>query len=66
MTVFQVFPESATLKPNVPVKFTITFRPLKSNNYYFQHLQFFATRPNPRLTKKTLEEFEYRELKAKP
>jgi hypothetical protein len=61
-----VFPESAVLKPNVPVRFTITFRPLKANNYYFQHLQFYAVRQNSKLTKKTLEEFEYRELKAKP
>jgi len=54
MTVFQVFPESAILKPNTPVRFTITFRPLKANNYYYQHLQFFATRQNIKITKKTL------------
>ena len=57
MTVFQVFPESAVLKPNVPVRFTVTFRPLKGNNYYFQHLQFYAVRQNSKITKKTLEEF---------
>lgn len=54
MTVFQVYPESAVLKPNVPVRFTVTFRPLKNNNYYFQHLQFYAVRQNTKITKKTL------------
>ena len=57
MTVFNVFPESATLKPNVPVKFQISFRPLKQNQYYFQHLQFFAIKANPKVSKKLLEEF---------
>ena len=66
MTVFQVYPESAVLKPNVPVKFHLTFRPLKNNHYYFQQLQFFASRQNSKVSKKTLEEFEYKELKAKP
>jgi len=54
MTVFNVYPETATLKPNVPTKFTITFRPLKSNTYYFQHLQFYAIKTNSKITKKTL------------
>lgn len=54
------------LKPNVPVRFSVSFRPLKANNYYFQLLQFYAVRQNSRLSKKTLEDFEYRELKAKP
>jgi hypothetical protein len=54
MTVFQVYPENAILKPNSPVKFYITFRPLKSNNYYYQHLQFYATRQNAKISKKTL------------
>jgi hypothetical protein len=54
MTVFQVFPESAVLKPNTPVKFSITFRPLKANNYYYQYLQFFATRQSSKISKKTI------------
>lgn len=54
MTVFQVFPESAVLKPNVPVRFNISFRPLKNNNYYFQHLQFFASKVTSKISKKTL------------
>lgn len=66
MTVFQVYPENATLKPNVPVKFTITFRPLKSATFYFQHLQYFAIKHSQKITKKTLEDFEYKELKSKP
>ena len=66
MTVFQVYPENATLKPNVPVKFTITFRPLKSATFYYQHLQFFAIKQSQKITKKTLEDFEYKELKSKP
>lgn len=57
MTVFQVFPESAILKPNATAKFSISFRPLKGNNYYFQYLQFFATQQNSKISKKTLEEF---------
>ena len=55
MTVFQVYPETAVLKPNVPVRFNISFRPLKGNNYYFQYLQFFAYRQNSKISKKTLE-----------
>jgi len=55
MTVFQVFPESAVLKPNVPTRFNISFRPLKNNNYYFQHLQFFASKQSSKISKKTLE-----------
>jgi hypothetical protein len=55
MTVFQVYPETAVLKPNVPVKFSITFRPLKSNHYYFQHLQFYAIKSNAKISKKTIE-----------
>lgn len=55
MTVFQVYPENAVLKPNLPVKFQVTFRPLKSNNYYFQHLQFYAIRQNSKVSKKTVE-----------
>jgi hypothetical protein len=55
MTVFQIYPENATLKPNVPVKFTITFRPLKSANFYFQYLQFFAIKYSQKVSKKTLE-----------
>lgn len=66
MTVFQVFPESATLKPNTPTKFTVTFRPLKSNSFFYQNLQFFAIRHSEKVNKKTLEEFEYREIKSKP
>ena len=66
MTVFQVYPESATLKPNVPVKFHITFRPLKSGAFFFQNMQFFAIKYNQKITKKTLEDFEYKDLKAKP
>ena len=54
MTVFQVFPESAVLKPNQPVKFHVSFRPLKGNNYYFQQLQFFASKEKSKVTKKTL------------
>lgn len=54
MTVFQIYPESATLKPNNPVKFNITFRPLKSNSFFFQNLQFFAIKHNPKINKKTL------------
>ena len=55
MTVFQIYPESATLKPNVPVKFHLTFRPLKSGSFYFQNLQYFAIKYSQKVTKKTLE-----------
>ena len=58
MTVFHIYPESATLKPNVPVKFQITFRPLKSGAFFFQNLQFFAVKYNQKVSKKTLEDFE--------
>ena len=54
MKVFNIFPESATLKPNVPVKFQITFRPLKSNNYYFQYLQYYAIKSNVKVSKRTV------------
>lgn len=60
MSVFQVFPESATLKPNAPTKFNVTFRPLKSNSFFFQTLQFFAIKHNQKISKKTLEDFEYK------
>lgn len=66
MSVFNVYPEAAVLKPNVPAKFFITFRPLKINNYYYQHLQFYASKQNPKITKKTLEDYELKELKSKP
>lgn len=58
MTVFQIYPESATLKPNVPVKFHINFRPLKGGSFYFQNLQYYAIKHNQKISKKTLEEFE--------
>lgn len=54
MTVFQVFPESAVLKPGVPVRFSVSFRPLRGNCYYFQMLQFFASRQGGKVSKKTL------------
>lgn len=66
MTVFQIYPESATLKPNVPVKFNVTFRPLKSGAFFYQNLQFFAIKYNQKISKKTLEDFEYKDLKSKP
>lgn len=60
MSVFQIFPESATLKPNTPVKFNITFRPLKSNSFFFQTLQFFAIKHSQKISKKTVEDFAYK------
>lgn len=54
------------LKPNVPTKFQITFRPLKSNTYYFQNFQFYAIKSSSKISKKTLEDFEYKELKSNP
>ncbi len=42
MTIFQVYPETQTLKAGATAKFYISFRPLKSNYYFFQDLQFFA------------------------
>ncbi len=57
MTVFNIYPETAVLKPNVPTKFTVTFRPLKSNTYYFQNLQFYAIKSSSKISKKTLEDF---------
>jgi hypothetical protein len=44
MTVFQVYPETQTLKAGATARFYITFRPLKSNYYFFQDLQFFAVK----------------------
>ena len=35
MQIFNVTPETATLKPNVPFTFTVTFRPNKMSSYYF-------------------------------
>lgn len=55
MTVFNIYPETAVLKPNIPTKFTITFRPLKSNTYYFQNVQFYAIKSSSKISKKTLE-----------
>lgn len=60
MTVFQIYPESATIKPNAQAKFNITFRPLKSNSFFFQNLQSFAIKHNTKISKKTLEDFEYK------
>jgi hypothetical protein len=57
MTVFQIYPESATLKPNTPTKFNITFRPLKSNSFFFQNIQFYAIKHSQKVSKKTLEDF---------
>ena len=42
MTAFQIYPESATVKPGASVKFNVTFRPLKSQYFFFQNFQFFA------------------------
>jgi hypothetical protein len=36
--------------------FTVTFRPNKSNYYFFQHLEFFAFKYSAKLTKKILQE----------
>lgn len=58
MTVFQVYPESQTLKAGATARFYITFRPLKSNYYFFQDLQFFAVKENSKVNKKTLEDYE--------
>lgn len=58
MTAFQIFPESATIKPGANVKFNVSFRPLKSQYFFFQHLQFFALKEGGKITKKTLEDFE--------
>lgn len=66
MTVFNIHPETAVLKPNVPTKFQVTFRPLKSNTYYFQNLQFYAIKNSSKISKKTIEDFEYKELKSNP
>lgn len=60
MTVFNIYPETAVLKPNTPTKFQVTFRPLKSNTFYFQNLQFYAIKSSSKISKKTLEDFEYK------
>lgn len=54
MTVFNIYPETALLKPNVTTKFTLTFRPLKYNTYYFQNLQYYAIKSSSKISKKTL------------
>jgi hypothetical protein len=58
MTVFQVFPESQTIKAGATARFYISFRPLKSNYYFFQDLQYFAVKEGAKVSKKTLEDFE--------
>jgi hypothetical protein len=42
MTAFQIYPESTTIKPGATARFTITFRPLRYQYFFFQHLQYFA------------------------
>jgi hypothetical protein len=64
MTVFQVYPESQTIKAGASARFYVSFRPLKSNYYFFQDLQFFAVRDSGKMNKKTLEEYERKELRT--
>ncbi|CAD8141208.1 unnamed protein product [Paramecium octaurelia] len=53
--VFTVTPETQSAQANSKCKFSISFRPTKSSYYYFQYIQFFAIKYNPKLTKKILD-----------
>lgn len=56
LPVFNVHPETASLKPNSQMSFQLTFRPVKSNYYFFQQLQLFAFKYSAKLTKKIIED----------
>ena len=64
LTPFQVYPESTTIKPGATARFQITFRPLKSQQFFFQHLQYFAVKDGGKINKRSLEEYEKKELKT--
>lgn len=56
MPVFCVYPETLSIKANSKATFSISFRPTKSCYYFYQYLQYFAIKYNPKLTKKLIED----------
>jgi len=48
LSVFNIYPTSAVIKPQQSSTFSVTFRPPKGSSYYFQKLQFFALRHDPK------------------
>jgi len=50
LTVFNIFPQTTTIKPKATQTFNVTFRPTKGASYFFQKLQFFAVRNDPSKT----------------
>lgn len=48
LTVFNIYPPTALIKPKSSQIFNVTFRPTKGASYFFQKLQFFAVRNDPK------------------
>lgn len=53
--IFNIFPLSKIIKPNTSERFSVTFRPHKNSFYFFQQLQFFAIRYDPKHTDNLLK-----------
>ena len=60
--VFNVAPQTASIKPYGNLTFSVSFKPLKSNFYFFQVLQFFAFKYSAKLTKKIIEDAQKQSL----
>ena len=48
VTIFNIYPTSKVIKPYSTESFAVSFRPHKHSFYYFQRLQFFASRYDPK------------------
>mgnify|MGYP003880634599 FL=1 len=46
--IFNIYPVSKVIKPYATERFTVTFRPHKNSYYFFQKLQYFASRYDPK------------------
>ncbi len=42
LSIFTVYPPTASIKPKSSFNFTVTFRPTKNFSYFFQYVQYFA------------------------
>lgn len=56
LTVFSIYPQSAVIKPKSTQSFSVKFRPPKNSSYYFQKMQYFAVRHDPKTSDNLLKE----------
>lgn len=55
MANFNVYPNACEIKPNSTLKFEINYKPTKNSFYFFQKLQYFATKVDSRSVREQIE-----------